>query len=141
MDDTPAQSPVDYRLGTGGIMLREAWYYALPSTALARNAVTHRTLLGEPVLIGRDAGGRVVRAMRDHLLGRTDGASLLTGGTHRVVASAGHMARTGAASQKAGGENARDRVSDAHGSRSHVRLGHARHGGLPFSHFDGPCGP
>src|ERR1700758_4573106 len=47
-----------------GVMLRGAWYYALAANELARGATTHRTLLGEPVLIGRDAGGAVF-ALRD----------------------------------------------------------------------------
>lgn len=59
MDDTRSETPPDYRLGIGGLMLREAWYYALPSSELARARTLHRTLLGEPVLIGRDAAGKV----------------------------------------------------------------------------------
>jgi phenylpropionate dioxygenase-like ring-hydroxylating dioxygenase large terminal subunit len=47
-----------------GAMLRDAWYYAMPSAELARGCVVHRTLLGEPVLIGRDVDGRVF-ALRD----------------------------------------------------------------------------
>jgi phenylpropionate dioxygenase-like ring-hydroxylating dioxygenase large terminal subunit len=62
MDDTrqdhAALTGPDYRLGGGGVMLREAWYYALPGAAV------HRTMLGEPVLIGRDADGTVF-ALRD----------------------------------------------------------------------------
>ena len=64
MDDTrsetaPDYRPPDYRLGVGGLMLREAWYYALPAAALKRASVIHKTLLGEPVLIGRGADGKV----------------------------------------------------------------------------------
>lgn len=47
-----------------GVLLRNAWYYALPAHDLARGHTVHRTLLGEPVLIGRDAGGQVF-AMAD----------------------------------------------------------------------------
>ncbi len=47
-----------------GVMLRDAWYFAAPSTAVAARAAIHRTLLGEPVLIGRDADGQVF-ALRD----------------------------------------------------------------------------
>src|ERR1700749_3193615 len=47
-----------------GVLLREAWYYALPGHALGRGATVHRTLLGEPVLIGRDGNGAVF-ALRD----------------------------------------------------------------------------
>src|SRR3954468_1757154 len=54
----------DYRLGVGGLMLRDAWYYALPSHALVRGAMVHRTLLGEPVLIGRAGDGNAF-ALRD----------------------------------------------------------------------------
>ena len=61
--DTPHTTP-DFQLGVGGLMLREAWYYGLPSTALTRGRTQHKTLLGEPVLLGRDAAGAVF-AMRD----------------------------------------------------------------------------
>ena len=68
MDDTrqdhAAQTVPDYRLGVGGIMLRDAWYYALPAHALARGKAVHRMLLGEPVLIGRTADNKVF-ALRD----------------------------------------------------------------------------
>lgn len=47
-----------------GVMLREAWYYALASAELRPGQVFHRTLLGEAVLIGRDADGCVF-ALRD----------------------------------------------------------------------------
>jgi len=45
-------------------LLRGLWYYALPARLLGRGKMLHRTLLGEPVLIGRDHGGRVF-ALRD----------------------------------------------------------------------------
>lgn len=71
MDDTRASlgpnqphTAPDYRLGVGGIMLREAWYYAAPASALARGKAIHRTLLGEPVLLGRASDGKVF-ALRD----------------------------------------------------------------------------
>jgi phenylpropionate dioxygenase-like ring-hydroxylating dioxygenase large terminal subunit len=44
--------------------LREAWYYALPGRALRRGQVAARTMLGEPVLLGRDRSGAVF-ALRD----------------------------------------------------------------------------
>ncbi|TAL01775.1 MAG: aromatic ring-hydroxylating dioxygenase subunit alpha [Rhodospirillaceae bacterium] len=47
-----------------GVMLREAWYYALAANELRRRSTAHRTLLGEPILIGRDAAGKVF-ALRD----------------------------------------------------------------------------
>ncbi|MHB1204034.1 MAG: aromatic ring-hydroxylating oxygenase subunit alpha [Rhodospirillaceae bacterium] len=47
-----------------GVMLRGAWYYAAPSAEIRRGGMTHKTLLGEPVLVGRDAGGAVF-ALRD----------------------------------------------------------------------------
>ena len=68
MDDSrhadAAQSAPDYRLGVGGVMLREAWYYAMPGASLKSSTTVHRTLLGEPVLIGRGADGKVF-ALRD----------------------------------------------------------------------------
>lgn len=57
IDIPPAQD-------ASGVMLREAWYYAVPAHAVKRSAMVHRTLLGEPVLIGRDADGKVF-ALRD----------------------------------------------------------------------------
>jgi phenylpropionate dioxygenase-like ring-hydroxylating dioxygenase large terminal subunit len=44
--------------------LREAWYYAVPGRALRRGQVLPRTMLGEPILIGRDRNGAVF-ALRD----------------------------------------------------------------------------
>ena len=44
--------------------LREAWYYALPSRRLRRRAVVAKLMLGEPMLIGRDAAGEPF-ALRD----------------------------------------------------------------------------
>jgi len=44
--------------------LREAWYYAAPSAALRRARLLARTMLGEPVLLGRDRAGEVF-ALRD----------------------------------------------------------------------------
>ena len=44
--------------------LREAWYYAAPSRSVGRGGMLARTMLGEPVLIGRDREGAVF-ALRD----------------------------------------------------------------------------
>jgi len=44
--------------------LREAWYYATPSRKVARGRFFARTMLGEPILIGRDGAG-VPFALRD----------------------------------------------------------------------------
>jgi phenylpropionate dioxygenase-like ring-hydroxylating dioxygenase large terminal subunit len=44
--------------------LREAWYYAVPSRRLRRRAVLAKVMLGEPILIGRDASGSPF-ALRD----------------------------------------------------------------------------
>ncbi|MGH7174258.1 MAG: Rieske 2Fe-2S domain-containing protein, partial [Gemmataceae bacterium] len=38
--------------------LRDMWYFAMPGRALQRGRVFARTLLGEPVLLGRDTDGR-----------------------------------------------------------------------------------
>jgi phenylpropionate dioxygenase-like ring-hydroxylating dioxygenase large terminal subunit len=48
----------------GAAPLREAWYYALPGRRLKRGAMLAKTLLGEPVLLGRDAAGAPF-ALRD----------------------------------------------------------------------------
>jgi phenylpropionate dioxygenase-like ring-hydroxylating dioxygenase large terminal subunit len=37
--------------------LREAWYYAVPSRRLRRRKMLAKVMLGEPILIGRDAAG------------------------------------------------------------------------------------
>ncbi len=42
-----------------GVFVREHWYYAVSSSELEPGMMVHRTLLGEPVLIGRDAKGAV----------------------------------------------------------------------------------
>jgi phenylpropionate dioxygenase-like ring-hydroxylating dioxygenase large terminal subunit len=47
-----------------GAPLREAWYYAVPSRRLRRRAALAKLMLGEPILIGRDAAGAVF-ALRD----------------------------------------------------------------------------
>jgi phenylpropionate dioxygenase-like ring-hydroxylating dioxygenase large terminal subunit len=44
--------------------LRNLWYCAGPARELAAGRMRHRTLLGEPVLVGRDHGGAAF-AMRD----------------------------------------------------------------------------
>jgi phenylpropionate dioxygenase-like ring-hydroxylating dioxygenase large terminal subunit len=38
--------------------LRDMWYFAVPGHALSRGRMFARTLLGEPVLLGRDADGK-----------------------------------------------------------------------------------
>jgi len=57
----------DGRTGTvddAAAPLREAWYYAAPSRKLRRGRTLARTMLGEPVLLGRDRAGAVF-ALRD----------------------------------------------------------------------------
>jgi phenylpropionate dioxygenase-like ring-hydroxylating dioxygenase large terminal subunit len=44
--------------------LREAWYYAAPTRNLRRGAMLPKVMLGEPILLGRDAAGEVF-ALRD----------------------------------------------------------------------------
>jgi phenylpropionate dioxygenase-like ring-hydroxylating dioxygenase large terminal subunit len=44
--------------------LREAWYYAVPSRRLRSRAMLPKVMLGEPLLIGRDAQGAAF-ALRD----------------------------------------------------------------------------
>jgi phenylpropionate dioxygenase-like ring-hydroxylating dioxygenase large terminal subunit len=44
--------------------VREAWYYAVPSRRLARRKMLATLMLGEPILIGRDATGSLF-ALRD----------------------------------------------------------------------------
>src|SRR5690348_382067 len=44
--------------------LKDVWYFATPGGAVARGAFIAKTLLGEPLLIGRDADGAVF-AFRD----------------------------------------------------------------------------
>lgn len=66
MNSASPQSPdlSDQTRNADGVVLRECWYYALPSHALKRRTTVHRTLLGEAVLLGRDADGEVF-ALRD----------------------------------------------------------------------------
>ena len=44
--------------------LREAWYYAVPGRRLKRGAMLAKIMLGEPIVIGRDAAGAPF-ALRD----------------------------------------------------------------------------
>jgi phenylpropionate dioxygenase-like ring-hydroxylating dioxygenase large terminal subunit len=44
--------------------LRDAWYYAVPSRRLRRGRMLAKVMLGEPILIGRDAAGTLF-ALRD----------------------------------------------------------------------------
>lgn len=46
------------------MFLRDLWYYALAGHELRRGCLLHRTLLGEPVLLGRTRAGEVF-ALRD----------------------------------------------------------------------------
>jgi len=61
---SPLPEQADQSRDVNGLMLRECWYYALPSHALKAGTTTHRTLLGEPVLLGRDAAGQAF-ALKD----------------------------------------------------------------------------
>jgi phenylpropionate dioxygenase-like ring-hydroxylating dioxygenase large terminal subunit len=56
MNGSAAESP--------GAPLREAWYYAVPGRRLRRGAMLAKVMLGEPILLGRDAAGEVF-ALRD----------------------------------------------------------------------------
>jgi phenylpropionate dioxygenase-like ring-hydroxylating dioxygenase large terminal subunit len=64
-----AEIPAPDHVQSDGVMLRKAWYYALPAHALKRGKTLHKTLLGDPVLVGRDADGNVF-AMRDTCIHR-----------------------------------------------------------------------
>lgn len=50
--------------GLGTWFLREMWYFAVASSELKSRCTVSRTMLGEPLLIGRDSDGRVF-AMSD----------------------------------------------------------------------------
>jgi phenylpropionate dioxygenase-like ring-hydroxylating dioxygenase large terminal subunit len=54
----------DSRAGDNAAPLREAWYYALAAARLKRRAMLPKTMLGEPLLLGRDAAGTPF-ALRD----------------------------------------------------------------------------
>lgn len=61
-----SQSPAETEdhQAVAGVMLREAWYYAAPAHAVARGKTIHKTILSEPILIGRDHDHQVF-ALRD----------------------------------------------------------------------------
>lgn len=59
-----SEADISEQLNVDSVMLRNAWYYALPGKALKRRTTAHVTMLGEPVLLGRDIEGRVF-ALRD----------------------------------------------------------------------------
>jgi phenylpropionate dioxygenase-like ring-hydroxylating dioxygenase large terminal subunit len=50
--DSPAE-------GEAAAPLREVWYFALPGAALKRGGMLAKTILGEKLLLGRDAAGKV----------------------------------------------------------------------------------
>lgn len=63
--------------------LRECWYFALPGHALRRGQMHAKTMLGEPLLLGRDSGGKpwALRDICPHRgiplrFGRYDGSEL-----------------------------------------------------------------
>ena len=64
MDDQPPLDPMRSAPSDAAAPLREAWYYALPSRRLRRQAVVPKLMLGEPILIGRDKAGAPF-ALRD----------------------------------------------------------------------------
>ena len=71
MGDSAPVLPSEMRSGAaggeaGGVSAapRGLWYLAMPGTRLRRGTAVHRTLLDEPVLIGRDKAGAVF-ALRD----------------------------------------------------------------------------
>jgi len=59
-DRAPRSSAVE----TPDPPVRDAWYYAVPSKRLRRNRILAKVMLGEPILIGRDAVGTLF-ALRD----------------------------------------------------------------------------
>ncbi|MCB2106262.1 MAG: aromatic ring-hydroxylating dioxygenase subunit alpha [Rhodobacteraceae bacterium] len=66
MNDQSAQPQEanDDRVAAAGQFVREAWYYAMPSSGLKAGHTIHRAMLGEAVLVGRDRAGGVF-ALRD----------------------------------------------------------------------------
>lgn len=50
--------------GLGTWFLRDMWYYAAPSSKLKNGSMLPKTMLGEPVLIGRNSEGKVF-ALKD----------------------------------------------------------------------------
>src|SRR5205807_1577629 len=69
--------------------LRDVWYYAVPGARLRRGRTLAKTILGEPLLIGRDRAGqrRDDPACCQHrpCSGRADGPGARTLRSHRVV--------------------------------------------------------
>jgi len=68
--------------------LRDLWYCAGPGSLVRAGTMQHRTLLGEPILVGRDHSGRTF-AMRDLCPHR--GIPLSAGRLKRAVDGAGAM--------------------------------------------------
>jgi phenylpropionate dioxygenase-like ring-hydroxylating dioxygenase large terminal subunit len=54
----------EHSVEDGAAPLREAWYYAAPGRRLRRGKLLARTMLGEPIVLGRDRDGAVF-ALRD----------------------------------------------------------------------------
>lgn len=64
MNQASIGDQADTDQSAAGQWIRNAWYFALPSRALKPRTTAHRTMLDEPVLIGRDDRGQVF-ALRD----------------------------------------------------------------------------
>lgn len=58
------ETPAHRQLIPGAAFLYDMWYYALPGCELKRGQTVGKIMLNEPVLIGRDAQGKVF-ALRD----------------------------------------------------------------------------
>src|SRR5204863_9591714 len=82
-DSLSATGDRRYTVEDAAAPLREAWYYAASGRKVARGRTLARTMLGEPILIGRDRAGAVF-ALRDlcphrgmpHSFGAFDGSEI-----------------------------------------------------------------
>ena len=71
--------------------LREAWYYAAPGSRLRCGAMLARVMLGEPILLGRDAAGEVFALIYYAIFAAIDTSGWLVGASfgllHGVVSA------------------------------------------------------
>jgi len=65
MNTTGSKATAELRvLGAGHGFVSNMWYFAVPASKLKRGTTLAKTMLGEPILLGRDADGTAF-AMRD----------------------------------------------------------------------------
>lgn len=64
LEAQPHEKTRDEILSVGKTFVNNMWYYAVPGNKLRHGQITKKTMLGQPILLGRDANGKPF-ALRD----------------------------------------------------------------------------